>query len=494
MKRFKRIGLALLFALCASSVFPAQDPSVLLEKAIYTEETLGNLGDAIGIYQQVLSKAEATRVTLATAQFRLGICYQKIGHTADAQAAFSKLSKLYPEQQSLISKIPGSSSKGLGAHRAPWMDGEELQFVDEEGNPITTYRTESAQINGKASWSFQTLTLKKGFGFSKVSMDASSLMPLRSVKLNHFYSATGAGINLTDITTIDHTPGVVEVLNGKIDNGTTSGSKKLLAFDQEAFDPDQLDMILRTLPLREGFQTVIPVINQSWLMGTSDNPPPVNSMKISVPVRDKIAVPAGSFECFKVVKSWSSGSAIVYWISTDDHAYIVKIEAGQNGNRELKSIKKKEKNQPVTFEDREFKISAPSQWFIRRYATQPKISIIEPDADVDGALTVSSDQTTTLEDAVNKEIELNQKSKFKFKSYDVRPESRASIIISGLPAISYIADIKGRNPPELGQLAEYAFYFAKSNKIYKLYFQTSPNKLDGIKNSIDSIASSLIVK
>jgi len=486
MKFLKQYVLVLWMLLFVGSAFSAQDPAVLLEKGIYTEETLGNLNDAIGIYRQVLTAAESTRRTLATAQFRIGMCYWKTGRTADARAAFSDLEKLYPEQKALISGIPDSGSGQSGPRRVPWVDGEELQFVDGDDDPIATYRLESAQVKGKAGWNLQALFLRRGYSFYKVSMDISSLLPVSSVTFQRTRDSRGRP-GSTRITTIDYTPGVMEVSRGTIDGEVPSDKKRLLAFDREAYDFHQLDMIIRTLPLREGLQTSIPVINPSWVQSTSENASQVNNFKIFVPVREKITVPAGSFECFKVVQSWSSGSATVYWISTDDHAYIVKIE-GLDGVRKLKSIGRIERDHPVIFEDREFKVTAPSQWFIRRYATQPEIVIVKPDMGTEVTLTVSGNQTTTLEIAVDKAIESAKDA----GRYDVRPESRASISISGLPAIRYIADIQSGF--SLGQNVEYAFYFAKSNKIYKLYFQVSPEAFDSVKDSIDSIASSLVVK
>ena len=58
MKHLRRIGLVLIFVLLSSSAFAAQDPAELMEKAIYAEETLGNLSEAIGIYQQVAADAK----------------------------------------------------------------------------------------------------------------------------------------------------------------------------------------------------------------------------------------------------------------------------------------------------------------------------------------------------------------------------------------------------------------------------------------------------
>jgi hypothetical protein len=130
------------------------------------------------------------------------------------------------------------------------------------------------------------------------------------------------------------------------------------------------------------------------------------------------------------------------------------------------------------------------------------ICLIEPEAEVEGFLTVSSDKSASLDDLINKYVEsatgfssnlpegLLPKS---IRSENIRPEiiSRADISISGLPAISCLIDYsKSKNK----NIVEYAFFFAKSNKVYKLVFSISSKKLDSMKSSIDSIVSSLVIK
>ena len=101
MRKLNRIGLVLILALAFGATLTAQDPSVLLEKAIYAEETMGDLNEAIAIYQQIVANTDANRATGALALFRLGMCYQKSGNSDESQAAFSKLARLYPEQRDL---------------------------------------------------------------------------------------------------------------------------------------------------------------------------------------------------------------------------------------------------------------------------------------------------------------------------------------------------------------------------------------------------------
>ena len=57
----------------------AEQASVLLEKAVYTEETVGDMDAAIGIYEQVLESEDATRAVLQQAHYRLALCYERKG-------------------------------------------------------------------------------------------------------------------------------------------------------------------------------------------------------------------------------------------------------------------------------------------------------------------------------------------------------------------------------------------------------------------------------
>ena len=64
------LGGAFLFP-CTSH---ADSPSELLEKGIFSEETKGDLDEAIKIYRQILADAKANRGFVAQAQYRLGQC------------------------------------------------------------------------------------------------------------------------------------------------------------------------------------------------------------------------------------------------------------------------------------------------------------------------------------------------------------------------------------------------------------------------------------
>jgi len=62
--------------------------SELLEKAIYTEETVGDLDKAIQTYEKVVVEGKDAQNVAAQAQFRIGTCYAKLGKTEESAKAF----------------------------------------------------------------------------------------------------------------------------------------------------------------------------------------------------------------------------------------------------------------------------------------------------------------------------------------------------------------------------------------------------------------------
>jgi hypothetical protein len=308
MKCLERIGLVLLLVSGFGFALAAQDPLVLLEKAIYTEETLGNLGEAIGLYQQVAADVNANRATSALALFRLGMCYRKSSSAERAQATFSRLLSLYPEQQDVISLIPAPSPGALGLRSAPWADGEVLLLSARLRGGLqigtVTYRFESASDAGTKVWILQVTQSGRTLNAS-VLTDAATFVPIRSfVKEGGVGREFGANYGPQQI---EYSMGI----NGEL-------GKKTIPLARVIYDDLQLIPLLRCLPLQEGFQTSIPIFysGPSYLLFDA---------RVEVVAKEKITVPAGTFDCYKtVVTRGNQSPSSTYWISDDIHSYLVK--------------------------------------------------------------------------------------------------------------------------------------------------------------------------
>ena len=81
---------------------PAQDRvAEILRKGIIEEESNHNLPAAIQAYESLLKQAGADRPTIATALFRMGECYRKLGKNEQANAAYKRVVEQYPDQARL---------------------------------------------------------------------------------------------------------------------------------------------------------------------------------------------------------------------------------------------------------------------------------------------------------------------------------------------------------------------------------------------------------
>ena len=94
---------ALLAAMAlAATAALAESPSALLEKAIYTEETVGDLDAAAKLYEKAVAEANAIDAVAAKAQYRLGLCLLKQGKKEQGTAALEEVARRFPEQKQIV--------------------------------------------------------------------------------------------------------------------------------------------------------------------------------------------------------------------------------------------------------------------------------------------------------------------------------------------------------------------------------------------------------
>ncbi len=103
-KKCFTVFLAAMVFAAGSAAFAAESASELLEKGIYTEETVGDLPAAIDLYQKAVDEAKNDDACAAEAQYRLGQCLLKQKKNDKAVAAFQKLIDAYPGQEQWVAK------------------------------------------------------------------------------------------------------------------------------------------------------------------------------------------------------------------------------------------------------------------------------------------------------------------------------------------------------------------------------------------------------
>ena len=90
---FLLVGVSLLF----SNLTQQESAKELFEKAVYLEETKGDLEKAIAAYDRIIKEYPDERALAAKAQLQIGLCFEKLG-LKEAEKAFQKVVDNYPDQ------------------------------------------------------------------------------------------------------------------------------------------------------------------------------------------------------------------------------------------------------------------------------------------------------------------------------------------------------------------------------------------------------------
>lgn len=90
---------------CALTTFAraaTNDLTVLLQQGLFEEEANRDLNAAIANYQSLATAFDKDRQLAATAIFRLGECYRKLGKTNEATAQYQRILKEFADQPTLV--------------------------------------------------------------------------------------------------------------------------------------------------------------------------------------------------------------------------------------------------------------------------------------------------------------------------------------------------------------------------------------------------------
>lgn len=239
---------ASLLALTSPSVVLADTSSTLFEQALYAEETEGDLDKAIQIYKQIIDESSKSRVDVASAMYRLAVCYDIKGNTQASTELLNRLitdmadqQKVAEDAKALLQQLKLGEIKFLPT---PWIDGEELTYSLSlpTGNRVgsaTMYHSKQ-NFNGNDAWLLEYVIE----GGGKVHMSSAfldeSMIPVFSSIRSPQLGRSKAVFDEALITTTFYKKEGEE--------------KKEVAVDGVVFDVAQATSLIRRLPLQEGFQ------------------------------------------------------------------------------------------------------------------------------------------------------------------------------------------------------------------------------------------------
>jgi hypothetical protein len=455
--RARRTGAALFLLAVTSLLTTAQmaaaaSPSELLEQGIYSEETKGDVDAALKLYQQVVTEAKAGQAVAAQAQYRVGICYYKKKNYSEANAAFEKLLKDYPDQKDLIALANKYLANAMPLMPAPWVDGEEmhLDIKFPSGIKIGTacYRVYAGEANGQKIWRLRTrLVAASSQQFSRVEVEADSFQPLHCRwKIN--------AIGECDAT---YLPGHAEL------KMIGQDEVKQIALSGVVYDNEEVAQLIRRLPLASGYKTTVHTF--TGLGGGN-----IYSVQVEATGPKQVEVPAGTFDCYKVDLSLT-GQSQTFWYSTDAHHYLVQFKGG-GVIAVLAAVTQRKPGEPVQFEDRAsgFSLTAPADWMFYRMDTPPekkttRVMVLDPDGIASSVVSVGSrkalwpEAQTSLRAWADKEIADGEGPKT-LKELQIRPDSWKDRTVAGKPGLSFIGDFVEGSEKKIGYAV---FTFGDSN-------------------------------
>ena len=120
-------GCGAVLALLFSVVLMAQQSQhELFERARLLEDSNQDLAEAISLYGQVVDQTSGERALAATAQLRVGLVYERLGRSSDAQRAFEVVVGEYADQAESAAQA-GARLAALAAAPSAVAVGEESQ-------------------------------------------------------------------------------------------------------------------------------------------------------------------------------------------------------------------------------------------------------------------------------------------------------------------------------------------------------------------------------
>jgi hypothetical protein len=443
----------------------------MFELGIYSEETKGDIPAAMKLYEQIVAEADAGQALAAQAQFRLAICHDKQKDYAAATAAFEKLIRDFPQQKEFVALANEYLADGAALLPAPWVDGEEMHYNVKlpTGFKIGAARhvVAAGERDDRKIWRFDSNVLGGNMSWSRIEVDAASFKPIRCLwkhsmigEYDTTYGSGGADVRV-------------------------KGKEEVKHFDLQGavYDNEQFLLLVRRLPLATGYVTTIRIF--IGLGGGSQLP-----LELTVPARESVTVPAGTFDAFKV--ALNIGQTL--WISADEHRYPVKMEAG-GAILELTAVKVGATRAPANYQDPAcgFSVTVPAGWMMylddEHRAGRSELRLLDADAVARIVVKVdtleNADAATLASVRAFAERRIDQGKKH-LKNFTVRADSWTETTVDGQPALSVVADfLQGEQPQAVR--AVYAFV---NGYAVDTWYTTAPEDLETFRPQFDAVVAS----
>ncbi len=412
----------------------AQSVPELLEKGIYLEETAGQVEEAIEVYRRITGDATAGRANVAEALLRLGLCHQKLGDAAAATTAFKRVIADYPEQELFVARarehLPADPDpEPLALLPAPWDDGEVMRLGLQlaSGTPIGAFllTADATELEGVPLWRLRTRhrvhSDADNQGIREVLARRDTMAPVRGTVRHsiagHFEARYGDGA--VTIETIG------------------AGARRREKLPGPTFDSEELFHLFRRLPLEVGYSTRLSFI--SAMAGGA------TAVDVEVAGIEKITVPAGEFECYRVEISVPQ----VVWFSTEPSRVLVKFEtSGIVG--ELQEVYAQEPGSEAVYADEMLGLSVnlPPDWLFHSDGNYPTevLFLFDPNAESQTRMDIRRSQEEAGDcfhlGGAQQKLEQARRA---LRDYALRDGTWREWYFGGWPAVRFVGDYLDRD-------------------------------------------------
>src|SRR2546428_10865505 len=98
MKRILMLATVVLLLALGAGTALAQSGYDLFQKALVKERAVGDVEEALRLYQRIVKEFGGNHPLAAKAQLRMGLLYDRLGRKADAQRAYQAVVSQYADQ------------------------------------------------------------------------------------------------------------------------------------------------------------------------------------------------------------------------------------------------------------------------------------------------------------------------------------------------------------------------------------------------------------
>ena len=364
---------------------------------------------------------------------------------------------------------------------APWADGEEIQLdiKSQTGLALGTniFAARSVKSAGKDAWrveSYVVVPMSNMLQFTRVDAERDTFAPISALTRSTLTGEFRAEYSPTAVKWS------VQTANKK--------ESKTVELGRVFYDNEQAIQLIRRLPLKQGYKARFPIFPvQSGISSTC---------RIVVSRKEKITVPAGEFECYRIDLNAEFGGGNVHqqlWFSADRHKYPVKIDV-QGAVIELARTMVRKAPPATTFRDDKLGISlgipAGWRWYNDPAPTRQRsmLYLLDPELKFWAVLAAGAAAPGGMSARDVAEADVQTLVKF-FKNYTVRPKSWVESKVSSLDAATFQADYDDQGRA----MVEYRTYIA-GDVVYWFVFRVSKDEFPAAKEVLDRIVAGFKAK